>query len=67
MVDSIGLTGVGQGIRVIGVLMGTEEFKREFAEELDNGEPFRLARVLVPINNAQLSSQILRLSARSPL
>ena len=65
--DSIGLTVVGQGMRVVGVPVGTEQVKRDFVKEAVNGEPAELVRALVPMENAQASFQILCLSAVSRL
>ena len=33
-IDSIGLTVVGQGMGVVGVPVGTEQFKRDFVKEV---------------------------------
>ena len=65
--DSIGLTVVGQGMRIVGVPVGTEQYKRDFVKEAVNGEPAELVRALVPMDDAQASFQILRLSAVSRL
>ena len=62
-VDRTGLTVVGRGMRVVGVPVGTDQFKREFLHEAVNGEPAELVRALVPMTDAQASLQILRLSA----
>ena len=37
--DSIGLTVVGQGMKVVGVPVGTEQFKRDFVKDEVNEEP----------------------------
>ena len=52
------LTVVRQGMRVVGVPVGTEHF---------HGEQAELLRALVPMEDAQASFQILRLSAASRL
>ena len=65
--DTAGLTVVRQGMRVVGVPIGTEEFQRDFLQEVVNGEPAELVRVLVPMEDAQVSFHILRLSATSRL
>ena len=65
--DSIGLTVVGQGMRVVGIPVGTEEFKQDFVKGAVNGEPAELVRALVPMDDAQASFQILRLSEVSRL
>ena len=63
--DTTGLTVVRQGMRVEGVPVGTEQFQRDFLQEAVNGEPAELVRALVPMEDAQASFQILRLSATS--
>ena len=65
--DTTGLTVVRQGMRVVGVPAGTEQFQRDFLQEAVNGEPAELVRALVPMEDAQASFQILRLSATSRL
>ena len=65
--DTTGLTVVRQGMRVVGVPVGTEQFERDFLQEAVNGEPAELVRALVPMEDAQASFQILRLSATSRL
>ena len=60
-----GITVVRQGMRVVGVPAGTEPFKRDFLQEVINGEPAELVGVLVPIEDARASYQILRLFAAS--
>ena len=66
--DNTGLTVVRQGIRAVGVPIGTEQFNQAlFFTEVINGEPAELMRVLVPRGGAQTSFQILRLSATSRL
>jgi len=47
--------------------VGTEKFKRDFVKEAVNGETAELVRALVPMDDAQASFQILRLSAVSRL
>ena len=51
----------------MGVPVGTEHFQRDFLQEAVNGEPAELVRALVPMEDAQASFQILRLSATSRL
>ena len=65
--DTTGLTVVRQGTRVVGVPLGTEQFQRDFLQEAVNGEPVELVRALVPMEDAQASFQILRLSVTSRL
>ena len=65
--DTTGLTVVRQGMRVVGVPVGTEQFQRDFLQKTVNGEPTELVRALVPMEDAQASFQILRLSATSRL
>ena len=65
--DTTGLTVVRQGMRVVGVPVGTEQFQRDFLQEAVNGELAELVRALVPMEDAQASFQILRLSATSRL
>ena len=65
--DDIRLTVVRQGTRVGGVVVGTEHFKRDFLKGVGNGNPAELVRALGPIEVAQASLQILRLSAASRL
>ena len=65
--DDTGLTVVRQGMRVVGVPVGIEQFKRNFLQEAVNGEPAELVRELVLMEDAQASFQILRLSAASRL
>ena len=65
--DTTGLTVVRHGMRVVGVPVGTEHFQRNFLQEAVNGEPAELVRALVPMEDAQASFQILRLSATSRL
>ena len=61
-----GLTVVRQGMRVVEVPVGTEQ-QRDFLQEAINGEPAELRRALVPMENAQASFEILRLSDTSRL
>ena len=65
--DTIGLTVVRQGMRVVGVPVGIEQFQRDLLKEAVNGEPAELVRALVPMEDAQASFQILRLSTTSRL
>ena len=65
--DTPGLTVVRQGMRLVGVPGETEQFQRDFLQEAVNGEPAELVRALVPMEHAQASFQILRLSATSRL
>ena len=58
--DTTELTVVRQGMRVVGVPVGTEQFERDFLQEAFRGEPAELVRVLVPMEDAQASFQILR-------
>ena len=51
----------------MGVPRGTEQFQRDFLQEAVNGEPAELVRALVPMEDAQASFHILRLSATSCL
>ena len=54
-------------MRAVGVPVGTEQFQRDFLQEAVNGEPAELVRALVPMEDAQASFQIFRLSATSRL
>ena len=65
--DTTGLTVVRQGMRVVGVPVGIEQFQRDFLQEAVNGKPAELVRALVPTEEAQASFYILRLSATSRL
>ena len=65
--DTTGLTVVRQEMRIVGVPVGAEQFQRGFLQEAVNGEPAELVRALVPMKDAQVSFQILRLSATSHL
>ena len=65
--DITGLTVVRQGMRVVGVPVGTEQSQHDFVQEAVNREPAELVRALVPMEDAQASFQILRLSATSRL
>ena len=62
-IDDTELTVVPQQMRVVGVPVGTEHFKRDFLQEVVNGEPAELVRGLVSMEDAQASFQTLRLSA----
>ena len=66
-IDITGLTVVRQGMRVMGVPVGTEQFQRDFLQEALNGEPAELVRALGPMEDTEASFQILRLSAPSRL
>ena len=66
-IDTTGLAVVRQGMRVVEVPVGTVEFQRDFLQETVKGEPAELVRALVPMEDAQASFQILRLSATSRL
>ena len=61
--DNTGLTVARQGMGVFGVPVGTEQFKRDFLQDAVSGEPDEVVRVLVSMEDAQASFQILRLSA----
>ena len=65
--DTPGLTVVRQGIRVVGVPVGTKQFQRDFLQEVADGEPAELMRALVPMEDSQASFQVFRLSATSRL
>ena len=65
--DTTGLTVVRQGMKVVGVPVGTEMFQRDYLQEAVNRESAELVRVLVPMEDTQASFQILRLSATSRL
>ena len=62
-----GLTVVRQGVKVVGVPVGTEHFKRNFVQETVNGNPAELVKALVPMEDAQASFQIWRIFANSRL
>ena len=66
-IDTTGLTVVRQGMRVVGVPVGTEQFQRYFLQEAVYGEPAELVRALVPMGDAQASFKILRLYATARL
>ena len=53
--NTLGLTVVRQGMRVVGVPVGTEQFQRDFLQEAVNGETAKLVRALVPMEDAQAS------------
>ena len=61
--DNTGLQVVRQEMRVVGVPVGTKQFKRDFFQDAINGEPAELVRALIPTEDAQANFQILRLSA----
>ena len=65
--DTTGLAVVRQGMRVVGVPVGTEQFQSDFLQEAVSGEPAELVREPVPMENTQGSFQSLRLSAPSRL
>ena len=65
--DTTGLTVVRQRMMVVGVPVATEQFQLDFLQEAVNGEPAELVKALVPMEDAQASFQILRLSATSRL
>ena len=65
--DTTGLTVVRQMIKVVGVPVGTEQFQRDFLQEAVNGEPAEIVRALVPMEEAQASFHMFRLSATSRL
>ena len=62
-----GLTVVRLKMRGVEVSVGTEQFQRDFLQEAVHGEPAELMGALVPMEDAQASFQILRLSATSRL
>ena len=53
------------GMRVVGVPVGTVDFQQKYVRDTMRGEPAALVRALVPLEDAQASFQILRLSAAS--
>ena len=65
--DTTGPTVGRQGMRVVGVPVGTGQFQCDFSQKAVNGEPAELVRALVPMEEPQASFQILRLSATSCL
>ena len=67
VMDTTGLTVVRQGMGVVGVPVGTEQFQRDFLQEAVNGKPAELVRALVSTEDTQASFQILRLFAISRL
>ena len=58
---------IRQGIRYVGVPVGTEEFQRDLLQEAVNEEPAELVTALIPMEDAQANFQILRLYATSRL
>ena len=52
-------------MRVVGVPVGTEQLQRYFLQEAVSGEPAEIVRALVPMEDAQASFQMLRLSVTS--
>ena len=69
VMDSTGLTVVRQRMRVVGVQVEIEQFKRdpEFLLEMVNGESAELAMMLVPMGDTHTSFMILCLSVVSRL
>ena len=65
--NDTGPTVVQQGIRVVYLRVGTCHFKRNFFQEAIHGGSAELLRALVPMEDAQGSFQILRLSSASHL
>ena len=65
--NTTGPTVVRQGMRVVGVPVGTEQFQRDFLQGAVNGEPAELVKALVLMEDAQAIFQISRLSATSHL
>ena len=47
--DTTELTVVRQGMRIVGVPVGTEQVQRDFLQEAVNGEPAEFVRALVPM------------------
>ena len=56
--NTTGLAVVRQGMRVVGVPVGTEQFQRDFLQEAVNVEPAELVGALVPMEDAQASFEI---------
>ena len=54
-------------MRVVGITIGPEHYMWNFVQEVLSGEPAELVRALVPMEEAQTSFQISRLSAASRL
>ena len=67
IIDDTALTVDRQRMRVVGVPIGTEQFKRDILQEAVNGESAELVKALFPMEDAQASIHILRLSAASRL
>ena len=65
--DNTGLMVVRQGTRVVGVPVGTEQFMHDFLQEAVNGEPAKLARALVPMEDAQASFHFTYICPFSPV
>ena len=65
--DTTGPTAVRQGMRVVEVPVGTDQFQRDFLQEAVSGEPAEIVRALVPMEDAQTNFPIWRLSAASRL
>ena len=53
--EDTGLTVVRQGMKVVGLPVGTKHFKRDFLQEVINGEPAEPVRALIPMEEAQAS------------
>ena len=64
--DNTALTVVRQGVRIVGVPVGTEQLKRDLQDAV-HGEPAELVKALVSMEDAQASFQILCLSTASRL
>lgn len=56
-----------RGLRVVGVPIGADWIQNDFAREVTMGKPAELLRVLVKMEDAQASFQIMRLSASTRL
>ena len=50
-IDGTGLTVVRQGMRAVGVPVGIDHFKRDFLQEVLNGETVELVRARVPMGD----------------
>ena len=64
--DTTGLKRIRQGMRVVKVPVGTEQFQRGFLQEAVNGEPAEIVRA-VSMDDAQANVSIWRLPATSRL
>lgn len=60
--DTTGHTVVEQEMRVVGVLVGAEQFKGDLFIETFNGDSAELTRTLLPMGDAQGSFKVLSLS-----